>query len=275
MNADETLRFSCRPAAPHRFGPVPQESGVLFQLWAPAAESVLLRLSGSGDVALHRKAEGFWEGVFSVPVDAQYCFVVNGQAVPDPASRFQPEDVHGPSQFIDSASYQWRHADWRGRRWEETVLYELHVGACGGYDGIRAQLPRLRALGITAIELMPIADFPGRRNWGYDGVFPFAPDSAYGTPDALRALIDDAHGLGMMVFLDVVYNHFGPDGNFLHMYAPEFFDQEAQTPWGAAIDFSHPRVQQFYTENVFIGWRNFGLMACALTLCTPSRTAIG
>ncbi len=129
------------------------------------------------------------------------------------------------------------------------MLYELHPGAFGGFDGIRAQLPRLTDLGVTAIELMPIADFPGAHNWGYDGVLPYAPDAAYGTPDQLKALVDAAHGLGLMVMLDVVYNHFGPDGAYIHAFAKPFFREDMKTPWGASIDFRRPEVRQYFEQN--------------------------
>src|SRR5690606_32265226 len=141
---------------------------------------------------------------------------------------------------------------WRGRPWEEAVIYELHVGAfgpAGTFAGVRQHLDHLANLGVTAVELMPVADFPGARNWGYDGVLPFAPDSCYGTPDDLRALVDDAHGHGLMVLLDVVYNHFGPDGNYLHLYAPDFFTDRVATPWGAGIDFSRREVRDFFIHN--------------------------
>ena len=170
-------------------------------------------------------------------------------AVPDPAARAQADDVHGPSVVVDPHAYRWQHPEWSGRPWHEAAIYELHVGACGGFDGVRARLADLAALGVTAIELMPIADFPGARNWGYDGVLPYAPDAAYGPPDSLKAMIDHAHGLGLLVYLDVVYNHFGPDGNFLHAYASRFFRADRQTPWGAAIDFRQPVVRRFFIEN--------------------------
>jgi maltooligosyltrehalose trehalohydrolase len=169
--------------------------------------------------------------------------------VPDPASRLQHGDVHGPSVVVDPAAHEWHFGNWRGRPWHEAVIYEVHAGAAGGYRGLSAQCEALRDLGVTAIELMPIADFPGRHNWGYDGVLPFAPDEAYGTPGELKALIDHAHGLGLMVFLDVVYNHFGPDGNFLNAYAEAFFDKDVQTPWGAAIAFRRPEVRTFFIQN--------------------------
>ncbi|MGZ6176365.1 MAG: malto-oligosyltrehalose trehalohydrolase, partial [Candidatus Binataceae bacterium] len=138
---------------------------------------------------------------------------------------------------------------WRGRPWSETVLYELHAGTLGGFAGVARELPRLAALGITAVELMPVNDFPGARNWGYDGVLPFAPDHAYGSPDDLKALVDAAHGHGLMIFLDVVYNHFGPDGNYISSYAPQFFRPDVKTPWGPAIDFRNAEVRGFFTEN--------------------------
>jgi maltooligosyltrehalose trehalohydrolase len=163
--------------------------------------------------------------------------------------------VHGPSEVIDPRSYQWTHTDWHGRPWEETVLYELHVGAMGGYAGVTARLPELAQLGVTAIELMPLNDFSGSRNWGYDGVLPYAPEAAYGRPDELKKLIDTAHGLGLMVFLDVVYNHFGPDGNYLSTYAKTFFREGVNTPWGPAIDFERPQVRDFFFDNALY-WLN-------------------
>jgi maltooligosyltrehalose trehalohydrolase len=149
---------------------------------------------------------------------------------------------------VDPGAYRWR-TPWLGRPWQETVLYELHAGLLGGFRGVEKELPRLSALGITAVELMPVNEFPGRRNWGYDGVLPFAPDAAYGSPDDLKALVDSAHAHGMMMFLDVVYNHFGPDGNYLGSYSPQFFREDLKTPWGPAIDFRFPEVRRFFTEN--------------------------
>ena len=181
---------------------------------------------------------------------ARYAYVLDdGKRVPDPASRAQSGDVHDRSIVVDPASYSWRHADWRGRPWVETVLYELHCGVFGGFRGVAQQLPRLAELGVTAIELMPINAFPGQRNWGYDGVLPFAPDASYGSPDDLKALVDAAHGYGLMVFLDVVYNHFGPDGNYLSDYAPTMFRADRSSPWGRPIDFRLPATRQFFREN--------------------------
>src|SRR5262249_49936107 len=157
-----------------------------------------------------------------------------------PASRRQP-DVHGPSEVVDPTAFAWTDADWRGRPFHEAVFYELHVGAftpAGTFDGVVTQLDRLARLGVTAIELMPLAEAPGRWDWGYDGVYLFAPEARYGTPDALKRLVCAAHARGLMVFVDVVYNHFGPEGNYLRLYAPAFFTTRHRTPWGDAIDFA-------------------------------------
>ncbi len=220
-----------------------------FRLWAPSAERVTVDIDG--DVhPMEREAAGWHKATLPVPAGTRYRYKLpDGLLVPDPASRAQDGDVHDASIVVDPSVFAWTNAGWKGRPWHEAVVYELHPGAFGGFDGIRAQLPRLAALGITAIELMPIADFPGRHNWGYDGVLPYAPDAAYGTPEALKALVDAAHGLGLMVMLDVVYNHFGPDGAYLHAYAKTFFREDIKTPWGAAIDFRVPEVQQYFEQN--------------------------
>jgi len=231
------------------FGPQLGPDGVRFQFWAPRAKSAGVVIDDQAPLPMSQDDQGFWSVQTNAGVGALYRFEVDGETVPDPASRFQPLDVGGPSQVIDPSTYVWKHPEWRGRPWAETVLYEAHVGLLGGFEGLQARVPDLVALGVTAIELMPIGEFAGARNWGYDGVMPFAPDSAYGQPDALKVLIDQAHGLGLMVFLDVVYNHFGPDGNWLPSYAPEFFDAASKTPWGAAIDFHKAAVRRFFTEN--------------------------
>jgi maltooligosyltrehalose trehalohydrolase len=234
-----TRQFGARVAA---------SGDIEFSLWAPQARRVEVVVE---DVAteMRRDESGMYHAQLAVPVGAAYRYRIDGGTlVPDPASRAQADDVHGPS-LITALNFRWQHADWRGLPWAETVIYELHVGACGGFDGVTAQLPRLAALGITAIELMPIADFPGRHNWGYDGVLSYAPDAAYGSPQSLKRLIDTAHGLGLQVFLDVVYNHFGPDGNYLGVYASSFFRADRQTPWGSAIDFRRPEVRDFFIGN--------------------------
>jgi malto-oligosyltrehalose trehalohydrolase len=236
----------------HRhFGAQLTADGVAFRLWAPAAKRVDLILEKPQPLA--RGKDGWFSTKISgAKAGTRYRFRIDGEIdVPDPASHFQPDDVFGPSEVIDHANYSWRAVDWRGRPWHETVLLEAHVGAFteeGTYRAMTDKLDHLAATGITALELLPLADFAGKRNWGYDGVLWYAPDSAYGRPDDLKALIDAAHLRGLMVFLDVVYNHFGPEGNYLGRYAPPFFT-EAQTPWGSAIDYRLPQARAFAIEN--------------------------
>jgi maltooligosyltrehalose trehalohydrolase len=201
-------------------------------------------------------ANGFFETfVKGLGPGVRYRFAIsNGRQVPDPASRFQPEDVNGPSEAIDPSAYLWRES-WEGREWNDIVLYELHVGAFspeGTFAGAAAKLTHLAELGVTGIEIMPVGDFSGRRNWGYDGAFPYAPDASYGRPEDFKSLVEAAHRNGIAVLLDVVYNHFGPEGNFLPLYAPDFFTSRHKTPWGDAIQFdganSSP-VRDFFIEN--------------------------
>ncbi len=245
-------------AQDYLFGPAWLPDGrVRFRLWAPDAadqgQAVRLEIAGLGPVRMAGGPNGWFEAIVPCCEGARYWFRLDdGTTVPDPASRWQADDVHGPSivPARDAArAFAWGCPDWRGRPWHEAIVYELHVGLCGGYAGAAQQLQRIAALGFTAVELMPLAEFPGERNWGYDGVLPFAPESSYGTPDDLRALVDRAHQLGLMVLLDVVYNHFGPEGNYLHRYASAFFRADCQTPWGPAIDFRRPQVRRFFTEN--------------------------
>jgi maltooligosyltrehalose trehalohydrolase len=227
----------------------------LFRLWAPDCDQVQVEIKDGPQFPMRSEGEGMFSCLAPVGAGTRYRYRVKPDlAVPDPASRAQDGDVHGYSIVVDQ-HYAWQHDEWRGRPWHETVVYELHAGAFGGYDGVREQLARLAELGVTAIELMPIADFPGKRNWGYDGVLPYAPDEAYGTPAQLKALTDAAHGLGLMVFLDVVYNHFGPDGNYLNAYASSFFTADVHTPWGNAIDFKREQVRRFFIENALY-WLN-------------------
>jgi malto-oligosyltrehalose trehalohydrolase len=224
--------------------------GTTFRLWAPGENRISLVIEDGDTVAMTRGADGVFEARVHCSPSTGYRYrLASGQLVPDPASRAQRDDVHGPSLVIDAAGYRWKHPEWKGRPWRETVLYELHVGACGGFAGVIERLADLAELGVTAVELMPVNDFPGTRNWGYDGVLPFAPDRAYGSPDELKALVDAAHEHGLMIFLDVVYNHFGPDGNYLPSYAPAFFRDDVKTPWGPAIDFRRPEVRRFFAEN--------------------------
>ncbi len=242
------------------FGAEPTTEGTSFRLWAPAAKHVDLRLEEKS-CPLQRGQDGWFSAdIAGAKAGARYKFRIDDEIdVPDPASAFQPDDVSGASEVIDHATYPWRATDWRGRPWQETVLLETHVGTFtpeGTYRAMIERLDHLVATGITALELMPLADFAGRRNWGYDGVLWYAPDSAYGRPDDLKALIDEAHLRGLMVFLDVVYNHFGPEGNYLGRYAPAFFT-EAQTPWGSAIDYRVPQVRAFAIENALYWLREY------------------
>jgi maltooligosyltrehalose trehalohydrolase len=238
------------------FGAEVTSEGVRFALWAPSAEKVSLVLDDT-ELLMLAEQDG-WHRLLSKDARAgmRYGFKIDGKLiVPDPASRFQPDDVHGRSQVTDPQTYTWSQTHWAGRPWEEAVLYELHVGTAtqeGTYVALMGKLETLRDLGITAIELMPIAEFPGERNWGYDGVLPYAPDAAYGSPDDLKRLIDRAHELGLMVFLDVVYNHFGPSGNYLHAYAKEFFTDRHPTPWGAGINVDgngSRHIRDFFIHN--------------------------
>lgn len=246
--------------ANYGFGPVRQADGqVRFRLWAPAAQRVALQVGGDEPMPMTLNAQGLYECLLDVAPGTPYFYWIDGtQRVPDPASRGQDGDVHDASR-VPEADYRWRTNDWRGRPWTQTVIYEVHVGLLGGYRGVQERLPDLAELGITAIELMPISDFSGPRNWGYDGVLPYAPDAAYGCVEELKELVDTAHSLGLQVFLDVVYNHFGPDGNYLHGYAPQFFRNDIQTPWGPAIDFRQPQVRAFFAENALYWLQEFRL----------------
>ncbi len=224
-----------------------------FALWAPDAFYVSVELEGGKSVAMLPQADGWFEAEVKCPAGTRYRYNIDGEMdVPDPASRAQATDVHGWSLVVDPLAYPWRHTAWQGRPWHEAVIYELHVGALGGYADVEKHLPRLAELGVTAIELMPLAQFPGERNWGYDGVLPYAPQSSYGTPEQLKHLIDSAHEHGLAVILDVVYNHFGPDGNYLGQYAAGFFHEDVHTPWGAGIDFERREVRDFFLDNALM-----------------------
>ena len=226
-----------------------------FRLWAPDLTELQLALDGQSTQSMQRSGDGWFELTTAAEPGARYGFQLQDQVLPDPASRLQQGGPHGWSVVTDAQAWPHKHPHWAGRPWPETVIYELHVGALGGFEGVRHRLAELAALGVTAIELMPIAATPGNRNWGYDGVLPFAVHEALGTPDQLHHLIDAAHGLNIQVFLDVVYNHFGPDGNFLHSYASSFFVDGPHTPWGQAIDFRQAEVGRFWLENALY-WLN-------------------
>jgi malto-oligosyltrehalose trehalohydrolase len=237
-----------------------QAGATHFRLWAPDAREVELLAAAPADVLRERRLvpRAGWHEVSCelLPAGSRYQYRIDGTlVVPDPASRFNPLGVHGPSEVIDPLRFEWCDADWRGRSWHEAVIYEVHVGTFTPEGTFAAMIPRLEQLaelGVTALELLPIATFPGERGWGYDGVLPFAPHPAYGRPEELKALVQAAHRLNLMVLLDVVYNHFGPDGNFLPHYARGFFDSRQRTPWGDALDFesrSQFGPRRFFIEN--------------------------
>ncbi len=249
------------------FGAQLEPGGVRFRLWAPAAARVELVLAAE-QFAMTPVGDGFFElTTASAAAGSRYGFRIDGRdlVVPDPASRSNPEDVHAASEVVDPAAFQWTDDAWRGRPWDESVVYELHVGtfnASGDFTGVEEKLPYLTELGVTAIELMPVAEFAGVRGWGYDGVLPFAPESGYGGPEPLKRLIQAAHAHGIMVLLDVVYNHFGPEGNYLHLYAPQFFTDRVHTPWGQAIDFeggSSDVVRDFFVHNALYWLEEYNL----------------
>lgn len=227
--------------------------GTRFRLWAPDADNVAVELD-SGDIhPLQPASDGWYETERACPAGTRYRFIIDNRLqVPDPASRYQPEGVHGFSEVVDHSAWHWSTQAWHGRPWHEGIIYEAHVGLLDGFKGVAAQLPYLQQLGVTALQLMPLAESPGERNWGYDGVHPFAPQHSYGSPNDLKALIDAAHAHQLMIYLDVVYNHFGPDGNYLNSYASEFFREDVPTPWGAAIDFRRQEVRDFFIESALM-----------------------
>ncbi len=256
---------------PMPFGTAVRPEGrVRFRLWAPGARAVEILLGTEGcpaGLAMSARPDGWFECTTPAGPGTRYRYRVDGGlAVPDPASRSNPDGVHGASEVIDPARFPWEDGDWRGRPWEEAVIYELHVGTFspeGTYAGVERRLDDLVALGVTALELMPLAAFPGTRDWGYDGVLPFAPAAAYGRPDDLKRLVQAAHRRGLMVLLDVVYNHFGSEGNYLWVYARDaFFSSRHHTPWGPAINFDGPdsaTVRRFFVENALCWIEEYGL----------------
>lgn len=241
-----------------KFGTQVTRDGVRFRFWAPQCDKIDLRIEGDPPrtLPMTRLPRGWYElEVPGAAAGTRYRFVLpDGTMVPDPASRYQPDDVHGPSEVIDPRAFAWTDEGWRGRPWEEMVLYELHVGTFteeGTFLAVIDKLDHLVSLGITAIQLMPVADFAGRWDWGYDGVLHFAPDASYGRPEDLKRLIDAAHARALSVFVDVVYNHFGPDGNYMGLYAPVTTEKH-QTPWGPGINFddeSSAMVREFIASN--------------------------
>ena len=256
-----------------------EKGGVRFRVFAPERSRVELVWEGGGapgpPLPLEREDDGHW-AAFAEGVGAGtlYRYRLDGEGpFPDPASRFQPLGVHGPSQVVDPASFSWTDSLWRGVGLQQLVVYEAHVGAftpAGTFAGTAGRLEDLKDLGVTAIELMPLADFPGRRNWGYDGVDLFAPARCYGTPDDLRRLVDRAHGLGLAVLLDVVYNHLGPDGAYLGVFSRRYFSESHQTPWGAAVNLDgpgSPAVRTFFIENALHWVHEYHLDGLRLDAC--------
>ena len=239
-----------------RWGAHADGKATRFALWAPDADAVQLELEGQAPVPMTREADGWVAATLPAPAGTRYRFHFGDTAVPDPAARAQAGGVHGWSVVVDHA-HDWRHSDWRGRPWHEMVIMEVHAGALGGFAGIAARLPEIAASGVTAIELMPVGAFGGTRGWGYDGVLPYAVQEDYGTPAELKALVDAAHGLGVSVFLDVVYNHFGPDGNYLGLYADGFFDSAKHTPWGGAVAVARDAVARFFIDNALMWLRDY------------------
>lgn len=242
-------------------GAWPVSEGTCFRVWAPEAREVVVVVHpdtpGARTTALSRLDDGTFRAVVAgVRRGDRYRYLVDGQGpFPDPATRFQPEGVHGPSEVVDPSAFAWSDQPWRGPRPEDLVLYELHVGTFspeGTFAGVTARLPWLADLGVTAVELMPVADFPGARNWGYDGVDLFAPSHRYGTPDDLRRLVDEAHRLGLAVFLDVVYNHFGPVGNYTLAFSRHYLSTTHQSAWAAGVNLDGEQcepVRAFFIEN--------------------------
>ncbi|MFE4110037.1 malto-oligosyltrehalose trehalohydrolase [Kosakonia sp. YIM B13611] len=225
---------------------------VRFRLWATGQQQISLRLP-VGELPMQRLDDGWFElTVDNVVPGTAYQFVLaDGMVVPDPASRAQASDVNDPSLVVDPDHYVWQHPQWQGRPWQESVVYELHIGTFtpqGTFRAAMEKLPYFAQLGITMIEVMPVSQFGGNRGWGYDGVLLYAPHSAYGTPDDFKAFIDAAHGYGLSVVLDIVLNHFGPEGNYLPALSPDFFHAERQTPWGPGIAYDIDAVRRYIVE---------------------------
>ncbi|MFT2011446.1 malto-oligosyltrehalose trehalohydrolase [Pontibacter sp. 13R65] len=247
--------------------------GTSFTVWAPEATEVevIIKSPTQNTLSLQREAFGYWTGASEeVESGATYMYRLNGETErPDPASQFQPTTVHEASAVVDHTKFKWEEKDWKGLPLEKYIIYELHVGTFseeGTFAGIEKKLPELKELGITAIELMPISQFPGERNWGYDGVYPFAAQNSYGGPEGLKSLVNACHKEGIAVVLDVVYNHMGPEGNYLNDYGP-YFTSKYNTPWGAALNFDDAHsdhVRNFFIQNALMWLRDFHIDALRL-----------
>jgi maltooligosyltrehalose trehalohydrolase len=237
-------------------GATVSRDGVRFSVWAPNVKHVGVRIEGGRTYALERSDGGVFEGtVHEAGAGTDYRYLLDGErTVPDPVSRHQPAGVHGPSRVVDPGAFEWHDATWRGIAMRDAIIYELHVGTFSGEGTLISAIPHLgglRELGVTAVEVMPVAEFPGSRNWGYDGVLLYAPQSTYGGPEALRHFVDAAHREGLAVILDVVYNHVGPEGNYLEAFGP-YFTRKYTTPWGPALNYDDAgsdEVRRFIIEN--------------------------
>ncbi len=249
----------CAPYALHHqrtWGADPLGKGLWrFALWSPDAKSVELDL-GNQRHRMARDGEGFWRVTLAAQADRPYAFVVDGKPTPDPLARAQMGlDIWGPSRLVDPRRHAWT-TEWRGRPWEDAVIQEIHIGTFtreGTFAAAAQRLPDLADLGLTAIEILPVPHGPGTRGWGYDGALLGAPHPAYGTPEEMKRFVESAQSLGLMVILDVVMNHFAPEGSDMHRIAPGMFDADRVTPWGDAIDFARPAVRQFFKDLV-LGW---------------------
>jgi maltooligosyltrehalose trehalohydrolase len=237
-------------------GAEPRNDGTHFRVWAPHANTVGVEDAAGGTTSLKPEGNGYFSGMAPLGVGARYRYRLDdAQSYPDPASRFQPEGPQGPSAICDPEAFRWTDGRWRGVQRAGQVIYEMHVGTFtreGTWQAAARELPELARLGVTVVEMMPVADFPGRFGWGYDGVSLFAPTRLYGDPDDLRHFVDSAHAVGIGVLLDVVYNHLGPDGNYLGVFAPEYFTDRYANEWGQAINFDGPDaepVREFFTAN--------------------------
>lgn len=275
-NSNEGRHSSADPAPSSefsvRFGPEVRDTGVCFRLFAPAASHVRLTVEDSStnvreSLEMHSREDGWHElTVEDARLGTRYRFLLpDGTRVPDPASRFAPVGVHGPSEVVDPNAFEWNDAEWHGCPWNEAVLYELHVGTFTSEGTFRAaigKLDHLKELGVTAIELMCICAFAGQRSWGYDSVQIYAPDATYGRPEDLKAFVDAAHARGIMVILDVVYNHFGPEGNYIPRYFPQIFSANHKTAWGSGLNFDGPHsreVREFVVQNAVYWTQEFHL----------------
>ncbi len=252
-------------------------SGCEFSVWAPLLEQVAVEIvgaDGKGEpqyLPMMQDKAGYWHAIApNLPAGTRYRYQLNGQeAWPDPAASYQPKGVHGPSEVVDHSQFEWQNDDWQGVSLTDYIIYELHIGTFtpeGTFEAVIARLPDLVALGITAIEIMPVAQFPGARNWGYDGVFTFAVQNSYGGPTGLKQLVDACHSHGLAVVLDVVYNHFGPEGNYTGKFGP-YTTERYQTPWGSAINFDDAYsdgVRNYFIENALSWLRDYHIDALRL-----------